>query len=108
MSEETGRRIAVVTDITCDLPSELAEEHGIRIIPQVLIMGTKTWRDGVDIDPPAIYELLQTSPDFPSSSQPSVTELEAVFAELANDADGIEAILVSYELSGTLNSARMA
>ena len=108
MSEETGRRIAVVTDSTCDLPRELAEEHGIRIIPQVLIMGTKTWRDGVDIDPPAFYELLQTSPDFPSSSQPSVPDFEAVFAELAKDADGIAAILVSDELSGTLNSARMA
>ena len=108
MSEETGRRIAVVTDSTCDLPRELAEEHGIRIIPQVLIMGTKTWRDGVDIDPPAFYELLQTSPDCPSSSQPSVPDFEAVFAELAKDADGIAAILVSDELSGTLNSARMA
>ena len=108
MSEETGRRIAVVTDSTCDLPRKLAKEHGIRIIPQVLIMGTKTWRDGVDIDPPAFYELLQTSPDFPSSSQPSVPDFEAVFAELAKDADGIAAILVSDELSGTLNSARMA
>jgi DegV family protein with EDD domain len=108
MSEGTGRRIAVVTDSTCDLPRELAKEHGIRIIPQVLIMGTKTWRDGVDIDPPAFYDLLQTSPDFPSSSQPSVPDFEAVFAELAKDADGIAAILVSDELSGTLNSARMA
>ena len=108
MSEETGRRIAVVTDSTCDLPRELAKKHDIHIIPQVLIMGTKTWRDGVDIDPPAFYELLQTSSDFPASSQPSVTDFEEVFAEVAKDAEGIAAILVSDELSGTLNSARMA
>jgi DegV family protein with EDD domain len=108
MSEETGRRIAVVTDSTCDLPRELAKEHGIHIVPQVLIMGTKTWRDGVDIDPPAFYELLQTSADFPATSQPSVTDFVEVFTELAKDADGIAAILVSDELSGTLNSAWMA
>jgi len=108
MSEKTGRRIAVVTDSTSDLPHELADEHGIRIIPQVLIMGTKTWRDGVDIDPPAFYELLQTSPDFPASSQPSVADFREAFEELAKDADGIAAILVSDELSGTINSARMA
>lgn len=108
MSEETGTKIAIVTDSTSDLPRELAKEHGIRIIPQILIMGTKTWRDGVDIDPPAFYELLRTSPDFPASSQPSVTDFEEVFAELAEDADGIAAILVSDELSGTLNAARMA
>jgi DegV family protein with EDD domain len=108
MSDKAGRRIAVVTDSTSDLPQELAKEHGIRIIPQVLIMGTKTWRDGVDIDPPAFYELLQTSPDFPASSQPSVDDFREAFEELAKDADGIAAILVSDELSGTINSARMA
>ena len=108
MSEKTGRRIAVVTDSTCDLPRELAKQHGIRIIPQILIMGTRTWRDGVDIDSPAFYDLLRTSPDFPASSQPSVADFEAVFRELANEADGIAAVLVSDKLSGTLNSARMA
>ena len=108
MSEETGRRIAVVTDSTCDLPRQLVKEHNIHVVPQVLIMGTKTWRDGVDIDPPAFYELLQSSSDFPASSQPSVPDFTEVFATLAGDVDGIAAILVSDELSGTLNSARMA
>jgi DegV family protein with EDD domain len=108
MSEKAGRRIAVVTDSTSDLPRELAKQHGIRIIPQILIMGTKTWRDGVDIDSPAFYELLRTSPDFPASSQPSIADFEAVFRELAKEADGIAAVLVSDKLSGTLNSARMA
>ncbi len=108
MSEKTGRRIAVITDSTCDLSRELAKEHGIRIIPQVLIMGTQTWRDGVDIDSPTFYELLQTSPDFPATSQPSVPDFIEAFTELAKDADGIVAVLVSDKLSGTLNSARMA
>ena len=108
MSEETASRIAVVTDSTCDLPRELTNEHNIHIVPQVLIMGTETWREGVDIDPPAFYELLQTSSDFPASSQPSVPDFQEVFSRLAQDVDGIAAILVSDELSGTLNSARMA
>ena len=108
MSEKTGSRIAIVTDSTCDIPRELAKERNIHVVPQVLIMGTRTWRDGVDIDPPAFYELLQTSSDFPSTSQPSVTDFTEVFSRLANDFDGIAAILISDELSGTLNSARMA
>jgi DegV family protein with EDD domain len=108
MSEMPGRRIAVVTDSTCDMPRELAKEHNIHIVPQVLRMGTRTWRDGVDIDPPAFYELLQTSPHFPATSQPSVTDFTEVFSRLAEEADGIAVILVPDELSGTLNSARMA
>ncbi len=108
MSEKNGSRIAVVTDSTCDLPRDLAKEYNIHIVPQVLIMGTKTWRDGVNIDPPTFYALLQTSSDFPASSQPSVPDFMEVFSRLAKDYDGIAAILVSDELSGTLNSARMA
>ncbi|NIV37940.1 MAG: DegV family protein, partial [Anaerolineae bacterium] len=41
-------------------------------------------------------------------SQPSVPDFMEVFSRLAKDYDGIAAILVSDELSGTLNSARMA
>jgi DegV family protein with EDD domain len=105
---EKRNRIAIVTDSTADLPPELVQEYGIHVVPQILIMGEKTWLDGVEIDPPTFYELLQTSADFPSSSQPSASSFQKLFVELAKDADGIVAVLVSNELSGTLNSAHMA
>lgn len=108
MDRGTHRRVAVVTDSTVDLPRELVEEYGIHVIPQILIMGDKTWRDGVDIDPPTFYDLLRTSPDFPASSQPSVVSFQELFTQLCQEVEGIVAVLVSDELSGTLNSARMA
>lgn len=108
MESKAGQRIAIVTDSTSDLPPHLVEEFGIRVVPQILIMGDQTWRDGVDIDSATFYELLRTSSHFPSSSQPSVVDFQQVFGELAAEYDGIAAILISDELSGTLNSARMA
>lgn len=108
MESNAGRRIAVVTDSTADLPAHFVEEYGIRVVPQVLIMGDQTWRDGVDIDSATFYELLRTSPHFPSSSQPSVVDFQQIFGELAEEYEGIAAVLISDELSGTLNSARMA
>jgi DegV family protein with EDD domain len=108
MEHRPTSRIAVVTDSTADIPRHLVEELGIYVIPQILIMGNRTWLDGIDIDPPAFYELLRTSPDFPSSSQPSVVSFQKVFTQLSAEVDGIIAVLVSDELSGTLNSARMA
>jgi DegV family protein with EDD domain len=62
----------------------------------------------VDIDPPTFYELLRSSTEFPSTSQPSVSTFAQLFAELSEKAAGIVAVLVSDELSGTLDSARMA
>lgn len=108
MGKPDERRIAIVTDSTADLPHELVQAYGIRVVPQILIMGHQTWRDGVDIDPPAFYELLQTSSHFPASSQPSVPDFREAFTELAPEVEGIVAVLVSNELSGTLNSALAA
>jgi DegV family protein with EDD domain len=102
------RCIAVVTDSTCDLPEEVVRRHGIHVIPQALIMGEDTWQDGVDIDPASFYELLRRSPDFPSTSQPSVQSFQDLFVRLSKEAEGIAAILVSDELSGTINSAHLA
>jgi DegV family protein with EDD domain len=106
--EHQTHRVAIVTDSTADIPPGLVERYQIRAAPQVLIMGRNMWRDGIDIDPPAFYELLQTSSDFPSTSQPSVSDFLELFEELAEDSDGILVIVVSDELSGTLNSAQMA
>ena len=108
MDERASPRIAIVTDSTADIPSELVKEYSIHVAPQILIMNDHTWRDGVDIDAPAFYELLQTSLAFPSTSQPSVSDFKDLFVELSKTFDGNVAIVVSDELSGTLNSAQMA
>ena len=108
MVESARRRVAVVTDSTSDLPQDLAQQVGIHIMPQTLIMGGRTWRDGVDIHPAAFYELLRTSPDFPSTSQATAGEFEALFREASQGVEGIVAVLVSSSLSGTINSAMIA
>lgn len=108
MVESARRRIAVVTDSTGDLPRDLAQQYGIYVMPQTLIMGSRTWRDGIDIHPAAFYELLRTSPDFPTTSQATPGEFEALFREAAQGVEGIVAVLVSGALSGTISSALVA
>lgn len=108
MTEKKQPRIAVVTDSTAYLPQELVDEYGIHVIPVYLVMGGKSWRDGVDIDPPAFYELLQASKDFPTTSQPTLGDCLELFGRLSKEYDGIVAVFVSDELSGTLDSARAA
>jgi DegV family protein with EDD domain len=108
MVARAQRQIAVVTDSTADIPSHLAQQYAIHIVPQFLIMGDNTWLDGVDIDPPTFYKLLRTSRDFPSTSQPSVKTFSDLFLKLSREVDGIVAVLISNELSGTLNSAQTA
>ena len=108
MDQSARARIAVVTDSSAYPPQDLVAQYGIHVVPLILLMGDDSWRDGVDIDPPAFYELLRTSDHFPKSSQPSVTTFEELFMQLSGEMDGIVAILLSEELSGTLDSARAA
>jgi DegV family protein with EDD domain len=108
MSQTAKRRVAVVTDSTAYLPPQLVEMYDIHVVPQVLMLDGKTWRDGVDIDPPAFYELLRSSSSFPTTSQVSRVDFQNLFAELSQQVEGIAAILVSADISGTIDSARAA
>ena len=108
MNQTTRPRIAVVTDSCAYIPPDLVQKHGIHVVPVYLMMGDQTWRDGVDIDPPAFYELLRTSSDFPTTSQPNVADFHDLFLELSNQVEGIVAVLVTEKLSGTIASATLA
>jgi DegV family protein with EDD domain len=101
-------RIAIVTDSCAYIPPDLVERYDIHVVPVYLIMGEQSWRDGVDIDPPAFYELLRTSRDFPKTSQPNVADFRDLFVRLVGQVDGIVSIHVSSKLSGTVDSATSA
>jgi DegV family protein with EDD domain len=108
MSGPAQNRIAIVTDSCAYIPPDLVDRCGIHVVPVYLIMGDRSWRDGVDIDPPAFYELLRTSRDFPKTSQPNVADFRDLFLRLSKEADGIVAVLVTRKLSGTVESAMAA
>jgi DegV family protein with EDD domain len=105
MSEQSFRRIAVVTDSTAYLPTELVQAYDIHVVPLTLMLCGQSWQDNVDIDPPAFYRLLEESSGFPTTSQPNVATFQQLFAQLAQSHEGIVAILISDELSGTMDSA---
>ncbi len=106
--QKSKRRIAVVTDSACDLPPPLLAEFDIQVVPLILMMEGESWRDRVDIQPPAFYELLEKASSFPTTSQPSAAVFKERFVQLAQEVEGIVAVLVAQELSGTVASAQSA
>ncbi|HEX7976310.1 MAG TPA: DegV family protein [Anaerolineales bacterium] len=108
MEKPSRPRIAVVTDSAADLPPGLIEKYGIEVVPLILIMGARSWRDRVDISPAAFYELLKVSRDYPKTSQPNSATFQELFSRLSTQAEGIVVALVSKELSGTFASAQAA
>lgn len=101
-------RVAIVTDSTADLPAELRERLGITMVPLNVHIGDDTYKDQVEITTPRFMELLASSGQFPTTSQPSAGLFEQVFRELATTHDEIVCVLISSRLSGTLQSAQIA
>jgi DegV family protein with EDD domain len=101
-------KVAIVTDSTAYIPKDLLEEYNIEVVPQVLIWGEETYRDGVDIMPDEFYKRLEKTDIMPSSSQVSVPDFQELFARLHQDGREILTILISDALSGTIASAIQA
>jgi DegV family protein with EDD domain len=104
----TNRTVAIVTDSTADLPSELARKRSITIVPLTLHFEGKSLLDGVDITPSDFYRRLPAATTHPTTSQPSAGRFAETYSELLKDHEEILSIHISEKLSGTYASARQA
>ena len=98
-------KVRIVTDSTSSIDRRTAEDLGITVVAQSVRFGTRAFEDGVTITPDEFYEMLSTSPEFPTTSQASPGRFKDVYEELGRDADGIVSIHISSKISGTYNSA---
>jgi DegV family protein with EDD domain len=97
----------IVTDTGTDsiLAMEPGENLPIQRVPLVVTLEGKSYREGVDIDPPEFYRLLQAADTLPTTSQPSTGEFVETYRQLAATDPDILSIHMSSGLSGTYNSA---
>ena len=100
----------IVTDSGTDLslcPEALAELN-IHIVPLVVTIEGKSYREGVDIGPDEFYDLLAATDSLPITSQPPAGSFAELYRQLAATDPDILSIHMSSGLSGTFNSATAA
>ncbi len=102
------RKVAIVTDSTATVPKDLVEALDIHVVPVPLLYGTKTFRDGIDIEPAEVYRRLRDGQQPPTTTTPSVGDFVRVFAAAAQRASGILSVHMSPDLSTTHSVAVMA
>lgn len=100
--------VRVVTDSTCDLPGEFAEQLDITVIPCNIHFGDDVYKDGIDIQPDEFYSRLVSSSKLPTTAQPSVGDFLEVYKALSSQGHDVVSVHLSAKLSGTLNSAIQA
>jgi DegV family protein with EDD domain len=98
-------KVAVVTDSTATIPTDIMAQYPLWEVPQVLIFGEEVLEDRVDIQPSEFYERLETDSIHPTTSQVTPASFQKVFGKLIEEGYDILAVLVSPKLSGTVESA---
>lgn len=87
------------------MPLKKAEELGFTIIPDIIIFGSRQYRNNIDIDCPEFYKMLANSHTLPTSSHPSVGDFIDAFEEAAQSCDEILCLTVTARMSGTYATA---
>jgi len=100
--------VKIVTDSLGDIPSEVAEELGITVIPINVIFGTISYRDGVDLTTEQFYDKLAASKIFPTTIVPPLGTFADTFDRVAGEASGILVITNSHKLSASYETAVLA
>lgn len=91
----------IITDSGSGLTAKEAEELGIGFLPLQVTVDEKQYLDGIDLDVPTLYKMLDEG-KMPSTSQPPLLMQEELFEDLQKDGvTDLILINLSNGLSGT-------
>jgi len=93
------QKVAIVVSSAVSLPEELIKTHGIRLVPEKIIIENKVYHDRIDITPREFYPILERSENIPTTSAPTAQDFADVFTEAAQAADAIVCITVTKGFS---------
>jgi DegV family protein with EDD domain len=100
--------VAVVTDSTHYLPSELVAARGMHEVSLYVKLGDTLQRECDMTDLPAFWERMRSGSELPTTSQPSIGDFIACYEPLLEAGHDIVSIHLSAGISGTYDSALQA
>ena len=108
MPHATGPKIAIVTDSAACIPPAFVQKYDIRIVRYQLIWDGQTYLDGQGLTHAEFYRRFRESQTYPTTAQPTLGSFVEVYAELAQEAEGIVPIHIPERLSSAIRTARIA
>lgn len=96
--------IHIVTDSTSDLNPEMIQKYSIGVVPLVVTVQEKTYRDQLDINIEELFHSVKETGQLPKTAAPAVTE----FLRLFDQPGEVIFIGISSQLSATVQNAILA
>ncbi len=100
--------VRIIADSTCDLSPELVARYGVKILPLEVILGSRSYEDGVTITPDEIYAWADANRTTPKTSAPSEANAEALMKPILAAGDDIVCFVISESMSASGNVCRLA
>jgi len=101
-------RIKITTDSTCDLTSELLKAYDIDVFPLSIIMGGKSYLDGIEIKPENIYRHVDAGGEITTTSAINVQDYLSYFGKLSPAYDAVIHVNIGSGFSSCYQNAVIA
>lgn len=101
-------KIKIITDSTADLPEHIIKKYDIEVLPLLVSIQEKTYKDGVDINTHTLLEKMRNSDAFPSTAQVTPQRFMECYKRYIDEGYKIVSIHLSSKMSGTYQSACIA
>lgn len=102
------RHVVITADSTCDLPIEIIEKYNIVITPLTILLGDKSYRDGVDIFPEDIYAYVKKTGELPKTAAVPPSAYYELFEEMTKAGKAVVHIGLSSAISSSYQNACIA
>lgn len=100
--------IRIAVDSSSDYSLEELTQKNIELVPIPITIGERTYTEGIDLKRNDLYEMIQSTGDFPKTSQPSPQTYLDLFLDAKEKGDEMICIVLSSGLSGSYQTAVLA
>ncbi len=103
-----NKKVIISSDSTTDLSPELIERYNVHIKPLEVVMGDKSYIDGVEATPDDLYEYAERTGTLAKTSATGIGEHMEFFQSLTADGSELVYLTISSAMSANNNNARLA
>lgn len=102
------KEVLITADSTCDLPSHIIEQHDIEILPLSVLLGDKSYYDGINVFPEDIYAYVDQTGTLPKTAAVTPAQYYEVFEKAHDDGKAVVHIGLSSAISSSYQNACIA
>lgn len=103
-----SKKVIITRDSTSDLTPEIVEKLNIKTIPLGIVLDSKSYQDGVDINPDFIYKYHEEHGVLPKTSAANVGEMVDFFKQYVDQGYAIVHFNISSKMSSTYQNSLIA